>query len=89
MFSKLWFCFLFVLLLFHAASALLFGRMSLNRRLSQAARIGARQRVLNSHKRMPQYMMQLYKRLTMGDDGGMVKKKMPYSANAIRGLNSG
>ncbi|CAB3985092.1 bone morphogenetic 2-like [Paramuricea clavata] len=37
---------------------------------------------------MPQYMIQLYKELTTGDDVGVVKKKMPYSANAIRGLNS-
>lgn len=68
---------------------MLFGLARLNRRFNQTTKIGARQRVLNSHKRMPRYMIQLYKELTTGDDGGFVKKKMPYQANAIRGINSG
>lgn len=91
MFSKLLLCSLLFLHAFCAADAFLFGAAGLNRRLTlnQTARIGARQRVLNSHNRMPQYMIQLYKELTMENDGGVVKKQIPYSANAIRGLNSG
>ena len=88
MFLKLLLCSLACL---HIVDAFLFGSKILNRRptLNQTAKIGARRRVLSSHNRMPQYMIQLYKELTTENDGGEVKKQIPYSANAIRGLNSG
>jgi hypothetical protein len=89
MHSKLLFCLLLLVESFHVGKGLLFGSSSASHALNMSARIGARQRMLNSHKRMPQYMIQLYKELTTGDNGGIVKKRMPYSANAIRGLNSG
>ena len=88
MFLKLLLCSLVCL---HVVDAFLFGSKILSRRptLNQTAKIGARHRVLNSHNRMPQYMIQLYKELTTENGGGEVKKQIPYSANAIRGLNSG
>ena len=74
---------------FHVGDASLLQTLSRNPGRNQSSGIGTRHRVLNSHKRMPQYMIQLYKELTTGNDGGIVKRKMPYSANAIRGLDSG
>ena len=80
MFLKLLLCTFLLVESFHVGDASLYQVLAPNR-----TRLGPRHQMFNSHKRMPQYMIQLYKELTKG---GIIKRKMPYQANAIRGLNS-
>ena len=91
MFSKL---VIFLVLSLQTAcvvDALLFGpKFRLTPRVRPTSKkMTARERVLKSPLRVNRYLLQLYKELTTGDNGGVVKKSMPYSAHSIRGIPAG
>ncbi|XP_028399926.1 uncharacterized protein LOC114523259 [Dendronephthya gigantea] len=87
MFSKLLICLALSLQTACVVDALLFGpKFRLTPRARPTKKMTARERVLKSPLRVNRYLLQLYKELTTGDNGGIVKKSMPYSAHSIRGI---